>query len=190
MTIHTENQLARLAAVLASVDGVDSTLTVGAFDGYVAGLLVCPEKVPAWEWLVPVWGVDPAFEHPDGADAALDALQGHYDRVARSLRSDPAAYAPVFDMGTHSGKVSWKSWVEGFGVAMALRPLSWDLIGGDDDAASAALSLLVALSAVLRGESGLSMEAARRLDRQAPGIIRALVGDLNAWILSRRRPTA
>ena len=134
---------------------------------------------------MPVWGVDPVFEHPGDADAALDALLGHYNRVARSLRSDPAAYVPVFDMGKHGGQVSWTSWVEGFGVAMALRPLSWDLIGDADDAASAALSLLVALSSILRGESVLSMEAVRRLDRQAPGMIQAFVGDLNAWILSR-----
>ena len=191
MMRHTGDQLGRLAAVLDSVAQPDSTMTVGEFDGFAAGLLVCPDTVPPSDWLMAVWGEDPVFEHPEDADAALDALLGHYNRVARVLARDPAAYVPVFDMELHSGEVSWESWVAGFDRAMRLRASAWDPIAASgDDAASVSLSLLIALSALIGGDSGLSMEAVRRLDRDAPGMIPGFVCDLNAWSRSRQSGVA
>ena len=187
MTIHTEDQLARLADVLDSFARANAAMTVGGFDGFVAGLLVCPEAVRPSEWLVQVWGDDPIFECPEDAEVALDALLGHYNRVARALGRNPAAYVPVFDMDSHSGEVSWEAWVEGFDRAMQLRASAWDRIAGsDDDAASVSLSLLIGLSAVLEGGSGLSLEAVQRLDREAPAMIPGFVRDLNAWSRSRK----
>ncbi|MCY4501978.1 MAG: UPF0149 family protein [Alphaproteobacteria bacterium] len=190
MMLHTGDQLGCLAAVLDSVAQPEFTMTVGEFDGFAAGLLVCPDTVPPSDWLVAVWGEDPVFEHPEDADAALDALLGHYNRVARVLARDPAAYVPVFDMELHSGEVSWESWVAGFDRAMRLRASAWDAIGRSDDAAAVSLSLLIALSALPGGESGLSMEAVRRLDRDAPGMIPGFVRDLNAWSRSRQSGVA
>ncbi len=59
---HSEAQLSRVAAVLDNLDLAHDPMTVVEFDGYVAGLVVCPEMVPPSQWLGEVWGDDPEFD--------------------------------------------------------------------------------------------------------------------------------
>ena len=57
-TIHALEELARLAAVLDEFMnmGIGSGMTLGEFDGFVAAVAVCPDAVPASDWLTEVWG--------------------------------------------------------------------------------------------------------------------------------------
>jgi len=123
-TIHTLEELARLAAVLDELMsmGIGSGMTLGEFDGFVAAVAVCPDTVPASDWLTEVWGTEPEFGHPGDADAATRALLGHYNRVARVLAETLQAYAAVFDMdadGDGDG-AWWDGWMLGFERGMEL----------------------------------------------------------------------
>jgi hypothetical protein len=62
---HLDELRSMLWALAAEHDGLD----LYGFDGFVAGLLVCPEMIMPSEWLPVVWGDDagPGFESLDQA---------------------------------------------------------------------------------------------------------------------------
>ena len=70
-------------------------MTIGELDGYVAGLIVCPEPVLPAEWLPPVRGGEDGLAERDGLDEIAAAVLDHYNRIARELAEDPEPYAPV-----------------------------------------------------------------------------------------------
>ena len=183
---HSEAQLSRVAAVLDNLDLAHDPMTVVEFDGYVAGLVVCPERVPPSQWLGEVWG-DPEFDDIGDAEATLRDLMGHYNRVACALADDPEAYAPVYEIDERSGEVFWEAWIRGFERAVRLRIESWEsILRSDDEDAAVAVNLILAMSALVDGTSTLSEEAAEKITREAPFLIPCCVLDLNAWTRERR----
>ena len=61
-------QLERKLRRLAQRGGATSSVEM---DGFVAGLLMLPENVPAAEWLPQIWGP------PDRVGCTTDGLVGH-----------------------------------------------------------------------------------------------------------------
>ena len=65
--------LKQLERELASLS--DDAMLLEELDGFVAGLLVCPELIKLSEWLPMVWGSeegdDPAFESVDHLNRVL-----------------------------------------------------------------------------------------------------------------------
>ena len=183
--VHGEKELDRLEAVLDGLAEAYEGMTIPEFDGFVAGLIVSPESIPATEWLSEVWDTGAVFE--DG-EAAQRALTDHYRRVAHVLADDAESYGPVFDADAHTGEVFWEAWVVGFERAMGLRRTAWDrIVQGDDLDAAACANLMRVMYAFVRGESDLSPEMGEELDRKAPRMIREAVVDLNAWTKPPRR---
>ena len=177
--IHGEKELDRLEAVLDALAEGHDGMTIPEFDGFVAGLIVSPEPIPATEWLSELWDAGPVFE--DG-EAAQRALTNHYQGVAQVLADDPESYAPVFDADAHTAEVFWGAWIVGFGRAMGLRREAWDrIVQGDDLDAAACANLMRVMYAFVKGESNLSPEVAEELGRKAPRMIPEAVVDLNAW---------
>ena len=160
-TIHAREELARLAAVA-----------------------VCPDAVPASDWLTEVWGQEPEFGHPGDADAAARALQGHYNRVARALAETPQTYAAVFDMDNDGAGAWWDGWMLGFERGMELEEKSWapNLRSGATDAAMA-LRLLNGMCRLVQGEAcaGLAEAIEEDVDRLAHNKIRHFVIWMNDW---------
>ena len=66
-------------------------LTIGELDGYVAGLIVCPEPVLPAEWLPTLWGGENGFAELDGVDQIAAAVLDHYNRIARELAEEEAS---------------------------------------------------------------------------------------------------
>ena len=56
-----------LNAIPVELDG----MTVAALDGYVAGLIVCPDTIPPSEWLLGVWGEEHEFADVYAAEATI-----------------------------------------------------------------------------------------------------------------------
>ena len=53
----------RIAELKSLMDGLPPDLggmSIGQLEGYVAGILVCPETIPPSEWLPAVWDGDGA----------------------------------------------------------------------------------------------------------------------------------
>jgi len=185
---HSEADLDRLEALFLEQPPENDGMLLSEFDGFCAGLIVCPDVIPPSAWLPHVWGDDvaPSFDSPAEYQSALDLVMEHYNRVARSLMPPSSGYLPVLEVDPVSGETMWELWVEGFERAMALRPDCWEAIVESGDAeAAASVSLMLALHQISEGTTELAEDAIAELDEQAPDLIPMLVENLNGWTRSR-----
>ncbi|MCI5073949.1 UPF0149 family protein [Oricola sp.] len=167
-------------------DDIDPML-VSELDGYLAGIIVCPDLIMPGEWLPLVWGGGdedsaPVFEDLAQAEKIAGLIMEHYNATIGDLTE--GRYAPVFDVDPRHDEVLWEFWIDGFATAMALRPDSWMTIAASsDDDTRAALSGLITLGAIGRRESDLSETEIDELTDLAPDLIVHWVDTLNAWRL-------
>jgi len=180
------DDLDRLNELLGAIPLECESMTIGELDGYVAGLIVCPEPVLPAEWLPTVWGGENGFAELDGADEIAAAVLDHYNRVARELAEEPEAYAPVMEVDRADGELLWGPWINGFERAMRLRADAWDAIAfGDDVEAAASVGTILAMNAFDHGESELTEAEEDEIDRTAPDLIHSMVRHLTAWKSAR-----
>ena len=175
---------------------VDSgVMWLSQFDGFVAGLLVCPDMIVPSVWLPVVMGGD-GGEFPDLSASAngrklLDLLMKHYDAVATAL--EKGTYSPIFDYRAKTDETFWEIWMEGFTQAMALSPDSWSQFEeADDELIPSALTAIMILAAKADpewlAEAGLDEfddEAEKEFVEDAPDIITESVFTLYDWTHSR-----
>jgi uncharacterized protein len=78
----------------------EDAMLLEEFDGFVAGLLVCPEMIPPSEWLPLALGSDDdskaVFDDLDHANRVLRLVMDHYNLVASMLQHDPAPTSRCF----------------------------------------------------------------------------------------------
>ena len=183
----TDPDLDRLHDLLNAIPAERDGMTIAELDGYVAGLIVCPDMIMPSEWLPGVWGGEHEFGDVDEAEATIAAVMGHYNRIARELAECPEDYAPVFEIDPNGGDTLWEPWIDGFERAMRLRPEAWEAIAlSEDGEASASVSMILALNDFYYARSELTEEAEDELDLMAPGLIPEFVRNLNAWTKSRQ----
>jgi uncharacterized protein len=173
----------KLAGLPIDGDG----MLVSELDGFLAGILVCPELIMPGEWLPLVWGGDedaaPVFENARQAEQMIGLVMEHYNATANDLQS--GRYAPVFEVDVRHDETLWELWIEGFDTAMQLRPDSWAEMLKDDEEARMALSGLLMLIDIAQAESKLPEPEIQDLTEKAPDLIPAWVGSLNAWRVKR-----
>jgi uncharacterized protein len=166
-------------------------MLLGELDGYLAGLIVCPDPIEPSEWLPPIWsddGGESPFEEEDEARWYAGLVIQHYDSVTRTLNRGPGHYKPFFEVDARHNEVMWEMWIEGFAIAMTLRPDSWaEMVPGDS--AADALAGLVTLAAIARDESDLDRPTIDKLTADAPVLIPGWIDTLHAW-RSREYPAA
>ncbi len=163
------------------------------FDGFVAGVALCPEAVPAEEWLEAVWEAEPELDRIVAGNAAARAethavLTERVGQVGRVLEEDPAAYEPSFGIDPDTGEVYWERWVLGFERALRFRPEAWAAVALGDGDAAAAVSTMLSLYGVAADIGELSDgldEAALDL---APELISVAVVILGMWRGGSRTP--
>lgn len=177
------SRLRRLDDALADLP-LDEPMLLTELDGFLTGILVCPELIMPGEWLPIIWGSDEIAHAPfdDPADVRwfTDAVVARYNEIARDLGRGKSQ--PIFDIDERNGDVLWELWMDGFAEAITLRPESWAAVAdGDDEAAAAALSRLSLLAAVARNESALDSLEIDALHEHAPAGIVANVLQLHAW---------
>ena len=69
----------------------EETMLLEELDGFIAGLLVCPDLIKPGEWLPIIWNRDsadqqPAFDNLDHVNRVLGLVMEHYNSVARPPR--------------------------------------------------------------------------------------------------------
>lgn len=159
----------------------DDSMMTTEFDGFVAGILVCPELIMPSEWLPAVWageaedGAAP-FEERGRVEALIKLLTDHYNATIADL--DAGCYAPLFDYDPRHDETLWEMWMGGFERAIALRPDSWMAYDDGDEAGRAALGGLVVLACIARGDDRLPKPEADRLTEEAPDLIAEWVDTL------------
>ncbi|WP_119269380.1 UPF0149 family protein [Taklimakanibacter deserti] len=164
--------------LLGLPDENDEWMLVEELDGFLAGVLVCPELILFSGWMPYIWskrGSDdqaPVFKDLAEAQYVFDLIKDHYNSIALSLLPNSKPYEPVFAVYNRTGEVLWEIWVEGFERAMALSPTSWLAIveSGDKDAIDA-LAGLRSLIAIAGGKSTLPKPEQDRLIAGAPDLI-------------------
>ena len=176
----------------------DEVMVLGELDGFIAGLLLCPEMILPSEWLAEVWGGEsengdedggPGFESTDHAQSVIGLIMAHYNAVADTLHRRPGRYGPLLDVSQPSDEVFWEFWIDGFQRAVALRPEAWDPILHAEGEPGKALVTLLSLAAIGREEIDVDLppEEVEDLKANAPDIIAACVG-LLAVDRNRRLP--
>lgn len=182
-------QLQQLDALLARIAAVDGSMLLGEFDGFTAGILVCPEPIMPEEWLPIVLGDDDGnagvFESEADLQACLKLMLRHHDTVSRDLQRGRGRYAPIFDVDLRNDETLWELWMSGFGRAVALYPESWEAIvrDGDDEAAVIAMAGMMTLIEIANrdGEVDPDPELTTELTQAAPDLIPGWIDTLSAW---------
>jgi len=171
---------------LASLPADSEAMLVSELDGFLAGILICPELIMPSEWLPLVWGDEedaPVFENAKQAEQLVGLVMEHYNATVSDLRS--GRYAPVFEVDTRHDDTLWELWIEGFEAAMQLRPDSWAAPLRGSEEARIALNGLVMLIDIAHGESDLPEKEIQELTEQAPDLIASWVAILNACRVSQ-----
>lgn len=185
-------RLRRLDAALADLPAESEAMLLSELDGYLAGVIVCPELILPGEWLPAVWGSDDGgspFADEHEARWYVELIMAHYNAVIRTLAKGGRRYEPFLEVDARHDEVLWELWIEGFGMAMKLRPDSWAAVvaSGDEDVAEA-LAGMTMLIEVARDESDLERGAIEALTEEAPALIPVWVELLNAWRLTHYAP--
>ena len=185
---HTDQELETLATLLCGLPIENDGMTVSELDGFVVGLLVCPEMIMPKEWLPVVWGdgVVESCRDEEHLKTTLNAVMDHYNRIAKLLATSPDDYQALFGVPPKTDEILWKPWISGFAQAMRLRSDIWeDIVESDDDKAASCISMIVALHEIDQGTSELPEKSINDLDEVAPDYIADMVITLNAWTKSR-----
>ncbi len=179
----SDDELDQLDALLLSIPMDDEGMLLSEFDGFCAGLVVCPEMVMPGEWLPCVWGDGTdAFETLQDIQSATALITRHYNDVARSLAPPVIEYAPLYDEDQRTGEILWESWVCGFERAMRLRPDAWErIVRSGDEEAAASVNMMLALHRIAEGQSDLPHASVIALTEEAPDLIPNLVLTINSW---------
>ena len=169
----------------------EETMLLEELDGFIAGLLVCPELIKPGDWLPIVWNRDsadqqPVFEDLDHVNRVLGLVMEHYNDVARTLMENPDRYSPLFAIDKRNDDVLWELWIEGFEKAVALRPAAWKTFLDADGDTVAAMSGMLMLAAIARGDE--EVKDHDTASATAPDRIADWVVNLNEWRLANYQP--
>jgi uncharacterized protein len=169
----------------------EETMLLEELDGFIAGLLACPELITPSDWLPIVWNREnsdqqPVFEDLDHANRVLGLVMEHYNSVARTLMEHPDRYSPLFSVDTRNGDILWELWIEGFEKAVALRPKAWKTFLDADADTVTAMSGMLMLAGIARGDK--EVEDGDILPATASDKIADWVVILNEWRLANYQP--
>ena len=127
----------------------EEVMLLEELDGFIAGILVCPEVIPPSAWLRVVWGQtnsedNPVFDNLAHANKVLALIMEHYNEMAMKLFERLDRYAPLFAVDRRNGEVLWEIWISGFEKALKLRPTVWQpLLDADSDTGRGMSGLLM-----------------------------------------------
>jgi uncharacterized protein len=169
----------------------EEAMIIEEFDGFVAGLLVCPEMISPNEWLPFVWNrgsgdEQSRFADIDHANRVFALIMEHYNDVVLTLMKRPKRYRPLFPVDR--GEILWEIWIEGFAQAVSLRPAAWEkLLEADSDTAEAMVGMLMLID-IVHGSGEIAPEAADEFAETAPDLIPGWVVTLNTWRMANYSP--
>jgi uncharacterized protein len=181
-----EKRLDRLNELLHALPVDNLPMTLCELDGYITGILACPEMIPPSEWLPEVWGEtgEAHFADQRAAEETIGAVMMHYNSVAEAMARS-LLIEPIYEVDPNSDETLWEPWVDGFTRAMELRPDAWEaLFDRVDEVTQTTMIFLRALQDIYTGKSKFTEAEIDEIDIEAPDLIPNCV----ATILNQSRP--
>lgn len=181
-----EKRLDRLSELLQALPVSNLPMTLSELDGYVTGILACPELIPPSEWLPQIWGETGETHFPDqkAAEETIGAVMAHYNSVAEAMTRS-LWIEPIYEIDPNSNETLWEPWVDGYTRAMGLRPDAWEkLLDRADEETRNTMIFLMALQDIYTGKSKFTDDEIDEIDLEAPDLIPNCV----ATILHQSRP--
>ncbi|MGB3796992.1 MAG: UPF0149 family protein [Alteraurantiacibacter sp.] len=182
----SDSDIDRLDALLKALPLENGPMTLGELDGYIVGVLACPEMIPPSEWLPEVWGATGEADFPDrkSAEETIGAVMAHYNTAVQAINAS-LWVEPIYLVDPEEDDVLWEPWVDGFTRAMRLRPETWSrFLDHADDETRSTMIFLMALHDIDTGQSKFTDDEIEQIDAEAPDLIPNCV----ATILHQSRP--
>ncbi|MDY7218118.1 YecA family protein [Denitrificimonas sp. JX-1] len=137
-------QQTRLQAFLDADELHDEALDYIAAHGYLTALSICPEAVPADEWIDALFAEPPSYRNEEEAadiEAGLLQLKAH---IQRQLASDDDMDLPCeLDLGSEPDDSDLRGWCVGFMEGVFLREEVW-FENAEDEVSELLLPIMVA----------------------------------------------
>lgn len=96
----------RLDGALADLP-FEEPMLLTELDGFLTGLIVCPEPIPTNEWMTVIWSVEgdgvPPFDDPLDVQWFVKAVAARRDEIARDLSR--GKLQPILDVDERDGEV-------------------------------------------------------------------------------------
>lgn len=169
----------RVEEALEALGEDSGAMSLSELNGFLAGIITCPEQIPPSEWLPEIWGQEgqegkSPFETPADVQAFTDKVMAYYNSLIKELGE--LSFAPIYDMDEETEEVIWEIWTFGFTRAFDLRPESWEAyLESEEEEASEAMMQLIGLIAVAvpdpESEEPLSPEDIEEIQEAAPDMI-------------------
>ena len=178
-------KLSQLDDFLLSDAVTDDCMMLSELDGFLAGVIVCPELIKPSEWMPKIWGGEaPVFDTMEQVEAINGTIMWMYNDIIRQL--DQGQYAPIFDVDTRTDETVWEMWIEGFQKALILRPDACLTYGDGSDAhkAFSTFMRLYDIASTPRAELA-PMDVDVELERLAPDLIPFSLKELHRVRLAR-----
>lgn len=102
------SRLRRLDDALVDLP-IDEPMLLTELDGFLTGVLVCPEPIMPSEWLPILWSAEESggapFDDPADVQWFAGAVIARYNEIARDFGRDKLQ--PIFDVDDRNGDVLW-----------------------------------------------------------------------------------
>ena len=137
-------QQIRLQAFLDADELHDEALAYIAAHGYLTALSICPEPVPAEEWIEALFAESPRYrDEAEEADITAGLLQLKA-QIERQLASDDDMVLPCeLDLGEEPDDSDLRGWCVGFMEGIFLREEVW-FEDAEDEVSELLLPIMVA----------------------------------------------
>lgn len=136
-------QLTRLRAFLDADDLHEEALDYMAAHGYLTALSICPEQVPAREWIDALFAEPPHYRSDAERDEVEATLLQLKDHIARQLASDEEPEMPCeVDLGDEPDDADLRGWCIGFMEGVFLREALW-FENAEDEVSELLLPIMV-----------------------------------------------
>lgn len=137
-------QQTRLQAFLDADELHDEALDYIAAHGYLTALSICPEPIPAEEWIEALFAEPPSYRDADEeADITAGLLQLKA-QIERQLASDDDMVLPCeLDLGEEPDDSDLRGWCVGFMEGIFLREEVW-FEDAEDEVSELLLPIMVA----------------------------------------------
>ena len=181
-----EKRLKRLNELLLALSVDNMSMTLSELDGYLTGVLACPEMIPPSEWLPEVWGKNGQVHFADqkAAEETIGAVMAHYNSVEEAMTRSHWI-KPIYQVDPNSDETLWEPWVDGFTRAMRLRTDAWQsLRERADQETRYTITFMMGLQDIYTGKTNFTDEEIGVIDLEAPDLIPTFV----ATILHQSRP--